>query len=326
MPPPFSPKNLVALWDRAPVEGFTAPNRGMREALGRLGVRRADRQIIPPTRFVARVAAKLTLVRNFARVGDRRLVTLSWASDMSTFPDAYVCESVPWIYDCWGQQWALWEALLRRHRTRLAFFSARQNAEHFAKVIPGLTTHWLPEALDLSLLQPGKPLAQRTQHVFEMGRRLAAVHEKIREPLKAAGKSHVYQVGPRTHKVIPGLDNLYKTLGDTATMVCYPKVMTHPDGAGGVETLTQRYIESIGSGALAVGYCPAELKELFGFNPMVDLSTTDPAGHLLDILANLESYQPLVDKSLARVKEVGSFDSRARAMLDAIAAFDASPR
>ena len=324
MPTPAD--NLVVLWDRAPIEGFTAPNRGMREALARLGARRADRQVIPLTRFAARFAAKLGLIRNLARLADRRLVMLSWASDMKAFPDSYICENIPWIYDCWGQQWPRWEALLRRHRTRLAFFSARQNAEYFAKAIPGLTTHWLPEALDLTLLRPGKPLIERTQHVFEMGRRLASIHDKIRDPLKAEAKSHIYQIDPRRHNVIPGLDNLYASLGDSATMICYPKVMSHPDGAGGVETLTQRYIESIGSGALTIGHCPAELQDLFGFNPVIELSTTDPAGHLLDVLANLASYQPLIDKSLARVKEVGSFDIRAKSMLEAISAFDAANR
>lgn len=320
-PSPAAPDEFVIMWRDDPVLGWTALQRGMQEALARLGIPRIRRQ---PTQWIRTFAgglAKTGLVRNVARVGRRRLVTLSWASDGPVVPDGVWCEIVPWLYDCWEPNWPRWERMLRRQRVRRAFFTARPAAEHFARAIPGLATHWLPECQEMGLLRPGKPLAERGIHVLEMGRRFRAVHERIREPLEKAGKVHVYDKGAHG-SAVPGLAALYERMGDSAVMMCYPKSMTHPDGAGKVETVTQRYLEALGSGCLPVGYCPAELKDLMGYDPVVALSDDDPAAHLLDVLTRLGEFQPMVDRSLARVREVGNFDVRAREMLAKIRAFD----
>lgn len=315
--------DLVVLSRGDAVHGWTALNRGMRDALVRQGVPHVVRQRSEIAMKAAAAVGKLDVVRRIAPIGRRRLVTLSWGSDAAAIPDLLWCEIVPWIYDCWGPQFARFESMLQRNRIRLAFFSARSAGEHFAKLIPGLTTRWLPECMDLSLLSPSKPLAERSVHVLEMGRRVAAVHEKIRAPLEKAGKVHLYD---KAHhgSAIPGLAALYERMGDSAVVTCFPKSVSHPDGAGGVETVTQRYFETIGSGSLAVGYCPKELNDLFGFNPVIELSTSDPAGHMLEILGSLPAYQAHADRALARVKEVGGFDVRAAEMLRMIDEFDAA--
>ncbi len=314
--------DLVVPWSEVAQEGWAALPRGMRAALLRQGVREVSRQGSGLSRKVARVCKKAKLMRRVATLGKRRLVTLSWASDVPAFPDAFWCEIVPWCFDTWGQDWPEWEALLRRHRVRLAFFTARAAAEHFAKQIPGLQTHWLPEAQNLSLLKPSKKLVERSVHVFEMGRKMQQVHDKIREPLKAAGKKHLFDEPGKHATAIPTLDLLYETMGDSAIVMCYPKSMTSPQGSGGVETVTQRYLETMGSGSLVVGHCPKELEDLFGFNPVVELSPEDPAKHMLEILGSLEKYQPLVDRARVKVNEMGGFDPRAAEMLRLIDEFD----
>ena len=314
--------DLMIPWCGAALEGWAALPRGMRAALMRRGVPEVLRQRTGLARRAARAMKKMRLMRRLGTLGKRRLVTLSWASDAPAFPDAFWCELVPWIFDCWGPEYPEWEALLRRHRVRLAFFTARTSAEHFAKTIPGLRTHWLPEAQELSLLRPSKKLVERSVQVFEMGRKMQQVHEKIREPLRQAGKKHLFDAPGKHASVIPTLDLLYQTMGDSAIVMCYPKAMTNPAGAGGVETLTQRYLETMGSGALVVGHCPKELEDLFGFNPVVELSADDPAKHLLEILGSLDKYQDLADRARAKVNEVGGFDPRAAEMLRLIDEFD----
>lgn len=316
---------LVILWRDDEVEGWTALQRGMQEALLRLGVPAVHRQRSDAMRRFARLLSRAGLVRRVAPLGKRRLVTLAWRSDGPAFPDAYWCELVPWIYDCWGPNFDEWERLLRRNRVRLAFFTARAAAEHFARKVPGLTTRWLPECHELRLLSPSLPLRDRPVHVLELGRRLASVHDGIRGPLERAGKQHLYDKGSHA-SAVPGLDALYKKMGESAVVVCYPKARTHPEGAGGVETVTQRYFETLGSGCLAVGQCPAELRDLYGFDPVIALRESDPGAHMLEILADLGSYQAHVDRCLARTREVGHFDIRAKQMLDAIAAYDNGAR
>ena len=65
-------------------------------------------------------------------------------------------------------------------------------------------------------------------------------------------------------------------------------------------------------------YSPKELEDLFGFNPVVELSSEDPARHMLEILGSLEKYQPLADRARAKVNEMGGFDPRAAEMLRVI--------
>lgn len=314
-------KAVTVNWVGGKAQGWTALQLGMVKALGRAGVPVIERERGKLGLRMAQVMRKTGLARRFVRLGKPRLVTISWASEVPALPDALWCEMVPWIYDCWGQQWDEWAVLLKRHKVRLAFFSARAAAEHFARAVPGLKTHWLPEAMELSLLHPEKPLAERTLHVFEMGRRFAQVHDKIRDPLAQAGKQHAYDPPGKHAGAIPGLDQLYQRMGDAAMIICFPKNMSHPEGAGGVETVTQRYLETIGSGALPVGHCPKELEDLMGFNPCVELSLEDPAGHILSILGDLKSYQPQVDRARAKLQEWGGFDPRAAEMLRVVRGF-----
>lgn len=311
------------LWQDTALEGWTALQHGMQRSLKKLGMPVIRRQRSELSRRLARGIAKAGLVRRFTTVGGRRLVTLTWRNEGPALPDAYWCEIVPWIYDCWPPQHAEWERLLRRNRVSLALFSARAEAEYFARAIPGLDARWLPECHELTTLFPQRPLAQRGVHVLELGRRMPSVHERIREPLAAAGKTHVYDRGPHA-SAVPGLEALYRTMGDAAVVVCYPKSRTNPDAAGGVETVTQRYFETLGSGALAVGHCPAELRDLFGFDPVIALDERDPAGHIRSILDGIASYQAHADRCLARAREVGTCDVRAAEMLRMIAEFDAN--
>jgi hypothetical protein len=313
------------MWQDSRLEGWTALQHGMQRSLQRLGVPVVRRQRSEVARRAARGLAKIGLARRLASLGDRRLVTLTWRNEGPALPDAYWCEIVPWIYDCWPPQFAEWERLLRRHRVRLAFFSARDAAGHFSKAVPGLAAHWLPECHELTSLSPSRPLAERGTHVLELGRRMPAVHERIRDPLAAAGLRHVFDRGPHA-SAIPGLDALYRAMGESAVVICYPKSRTNPESAGGMETVTQRYFETLGSGCLAVGHCPGELRDLYGFDPVVALDEADPAGHLLSILGSLASYQGHVQRCLERTREVGTCDARGAEMLRVIGEFDAKRR
>lgn len=138
----------------------------------------------------------------------------------------------------------------------------------------------------------------------------------------------MYSAGGSEKPIYPTLDSLYQAFADTIISICYPKSITHPHGAqwaahpacaaGTVQTLTQRYFETIGSGALAVGTCPRELSDLFGFNPVIELSLTDPAGHILEILKDPGVYQSHVEKCRVRLTETCTFAHRAKALVDAL--------
>jgi hypothetical protein len=173
----------------------------------------------------------------------------------------------------------------------------------------------LPEACDPSRFDARKPLAARSLTVLELGRKLERVHARIVGPLREAEVAHRFATRGSSTILFPGVDGLYAGLADTAIALCYPKSDTHPDQAGGVETMTQRYLEFIGSGCLAVGRAPRELVDLFGFDPVIALDESDPAGHILAIARDLARWQAHADRCRARLLEVGTFDARAASML-----------
>ncbi len=306
---------IIAVANDEPIEGWTLPPRDFASALGRAGVPLVHQQRSGVARALYRALARAGLLRPISASRGVCIAPIAWANVGPAYPAAFRRELVPWIFDCWGPQFPAWERALRSQRCRLAFFSARAAADHFRNVIPGLDCRWLPEACDPARYSPGTPLHQRAIHVLELGRKHEPVHNAIRGPLEQAGKKHIYSLDGANTVLFSGVEALYAGLGDTAVALCYPKTVTHPAAAGGVETLTQRYFEVMGSGALAVGVSPAELRDLFGFDPVIPIDMRDPAGQLLEILANLHAHQAHADRCRARLLEVGTFDSRARDLL-----------
>jgi hypothetical protein len=114
---------------------------------------------------------------------------------------------------------------------------------------------------------------------------------------------------------------LLEAWGTTKISICFPKTITDPERAGGVETVTFRYFESMAACCLIVGHCPAELEDLFGYNPVIEADMKNPAEQLLSILNNIDRYQSLVAKNHSRMVEVGSWDVRAQTMLSTLLSF-----
>ncbi len=305
---------LVAMNDE-PETGLNLLQKGLQRALVARGVVPVHFQRSAAARRVARLAGKLGLARPlWRRTGPRVVVTVTWASEATLFPVSCFHEVVPFIFDCWPEQFDRWARLLERHRVRLAFFSARDAMAALQRRIPSLDARWLPEACDPSKFHPGKPLAARAIHVTEMGRKHAPVHEALRAGL--SGFRHVFSAKDSSTPIFAGLDDLYRAMGDTVVSICHPRSVTHHAAASErVETMTQRYLETIGCGALAVGQSPAELRDLFGFDPVIALSERDPAGHVRELLRDPAAYQSHADRCLARLAEVGTFEARADTLI-----------
>jgi hypothetical protein len=308
------PQDLWVAMNDEPETGLNLLQKGLQRALAARGVMPVHFQRSAAARRVARLMGKLGLVRPVWRRPPRVVVTVTWASEATLFPASCFHEVVPFIFDCWPEQFDRWEALLRRHRVRLAFFSARDAMAAMQRRLPALDARWLPEACDPSKFHPGMPLAERTIHVMEMGRKHAPVHEALRAGL--GGLRHVFSAKDSSTPIFARLDDLYRAMGDTVVSICHPRSVTHhADATERVETMTQRYLETIGSGALAVGQSPAELRDLFGFDPVIELSKVDPAGHVRDILRDASGYQAHADRCLARLAEVGTFEARADTLI-----------
>ena len=159
------------------------------------------------------------------------------------------------------------------------------------------------------------PLASRSIGVLELGRRHAAFHEQITPVLAGAGIVHLYEK-VRGQVIFPTRSNLVSGFADSRISVCFPQSLTNPARAGRVETATYRYFESMASKCVLVGRCPPELRDMFGYNPVVE---TGDAREVVDILSNIADYQPLVDRNYQRLLEVGTHTARVDTLIRELA-------
>lgn len=269
--------------------------------------------------LIAKALAHTGLTRNLFKLQHKAfLAPLMGPSERRLFPTCYAYESIVHCFDCWPPEYDRWERIFRRHRVETAFFSARQSAEHFQERLPGMTSLRLPEAVDPSNYVAAVPLGERCTDVLELGRSYDRYHEAITPTLASSGAVHHYSEGPRA-LIFPLREELARGLSNSKISVCFPSSITHPERSGSVETVTYRYFESIASNCLVLGSCPSELIDLFGYNPCVEADFSRPSEQIEELLHDIGSWQSFVDHNYERLLQVGTYETRARQLLDALA-------
>lgn len=222
---------------------------------------------------------------------------------------------VPYCWDVFEPGWELWVAGLRPLRPPAVFVTAQQSACVLEESLPDSMVIHLPEATRISRHDAGLRLADRTVGVLELGRRHRTWHDAITRPVQMHSPlPHLYEPEPG-QLVYPDEHALRRGLSNAVISVCFPSSLTHPQRSGRVETMTQRYLESMASGCLLLGHAPAELVDLMGFNPVIEVDWDDPARQVLDILASPDRFQPVADRALSRLQEVGDLSTRVTAAL-----------
>lgn len=156
---------------------------------------------------------------------------------------------------------------------------------------------WVPEGLDPSAYR-ALPPEERDVDVLAMGRRYDVYHSQIVEPLRRDGRHYLYEVN-KGQVIFPARSAFIDGLARSKISICVPSSITHPLRAGGISTMTVRYLQSMAAKCLIVGKAPAELIELFGYNPLIEIDDTDPSGQLLRLLREYPNHQPLIDRNHA---------------------------
>src|SRR6187402_3382551 len=290
----------------------------LRVALLDRGLRSLPDLNLPGLNFARKIVSRCGLQSNF-RMGDSACLGLTgWAGTRAFFPQGYWHEQVLYGIDCWEPQWALWTSRLKRNRVRFAMFSSADSAEYLKGKVPGLLTHWIPEAIaDTEVISAPLPLTERGIDLLEYGRVHASFHDQARMELDHLKRHHVFPGGKHSPSLDP--QGLLAQRRNAKLVVVYPQCDTHPRRAGRVETVTLRYFEGMAAGALLIGRAPRELIDLFGYDPTVTVDVRKNVGHqVLDILSRIEGYQSLVERNLQRVREVGVWSVRADQMIDAL--------
>lgn len=298
-----------------------ALERALRDELGIPSVvnLRSDASI-----FLAKGLARLRFMRSILRRPPTYIVPVHRLAEFNTFPVCWTHRIVPWSFDVWPSAWDRWESMYRRHRVDVAFITARESAQEMQKRRPNMRAIWLPEAADPNEYDPSVPQSRRSIDVLELGRSLAKFHQSVAQSLAKKGVRHVY-AGSLGRTLFPTRQDLIRAMAQTRLNVCFPGTMTHPELFGGLETATYRYFESFASKCVVLGHAPAELIDLFGFNPVIECDLDHAAEQIFGLLDDIDGLQAHADRVHARFLEVGTWQVRARAIADALGIQSRSP-
>ena len=229
-----------------------------------------------------------------------------------TFPSYLQYEIIPFIWDCWPGYFEKVCNWLMRNKVKTAIFTSSQTASLIKQRFPEMNILFVPEGIDTAVYKIGKDLKDRSIDMLFYGR-----------PIDHVVKYHldsniiIYRLGGlKGKKLIHTQNDLCEKLSDSKIVAAFPQSMTAPDRAGDIETLTQRYWENMLSRIVMVGHAPKELTDLIGYNPVIELDREHPNEQILDILAHISDYQPLVDKNRETALKMGSWDIRMKQIME----------
>ena len=245
--------------------------------------------------------------------GRKLLVLTGGRPEYFSWPWCYSYEIVPIVWDCWPRWFPYLVRFVTRNNVKTIFCTSSQTARKLQETVPSVKAVWLPEGIDSKQYPPGPRLTERTTDVLELGRQKRETHDEVLRIAQEHDIKHLYQRGKSL--LFGSLEEMTAGMRNSKIAICYPRCDTHPEFAGDIETLTQRYWECMLSGTLMVGRAPKELIDFCGYNPVVELSV-NVGDQLLGILNHISDYQDLVDKNRRFADVHSSWDSRVNIILE----------
>ena len=226
------------------------------------------------------------------------------------FPDYIYCEIIPLIWDCWPIYFEKTCKWFEKHRVRTAIFTSSQTAERMQERFPEMSILTITEGICIENFEDGEELKSRVISLYEIGSiKRGYFRKKYTEEYKSLF-TKPKEWGFRTQ------EDYKRLLQNSKVTVIFPKSVTEPEKAQGIETLTQRYWECMLSRILMVGHAPKELTDLVGYNPVIEMDMGHDLEQINELLAHIENYQPLVDRNRETALKMGSWDIRMKQVME----------
>ena len=200
-----------------------------------------------------------------------------------------------YLFDAWPARHGNVRNFVETWGVQYAFVSSSQATARLSMLSDRCTFIWTPEGVDPAGYQQ-RSFIEKDIDVLQLGRKYDSHHALITPALETAGKTYLYEK-VKGGIVFPTREEFVIGLARSKISICFPSSMTHPERSGDVETMTTRYLQSMISKCLVLGHAPAEMVELFGYNPVIEADMSDPGGQILEILSSYKSYLPLVEKN-----------------------------
>ena len=204
-------------------------------------------------------------------------------------------DNILYLFDAWPASYGLIGKMVKACNIKLLLISSRESAGYLQKTLKDVYVLWCPEGVR-NCVYRAFDYSQKNIDVIQIGRKYDLWHEKVVEKLKESGVSYVYERVPG-EVIYRKRSDFISGLGRSRISVCFPGSVTHSERSGGLTTMTNRYLQSIASKCLILGIIPDEMKELFGYDPGIEVNMNDPAEQIKEILKNFQNYIPLIEKN-----------------------------
>lgn len=265
--------------------------------------------------FCMRLIRKLSSILIFLPHKDKNIIIPSSGGSLryDCIP-YYRYNIIPFLWDVWPDNLELLFNDIKRLKIKMAFVTSKQNRELIEKTT-GIRCYYIPEGIDVTDYNRGEDLINRNIDLYELGRQHPEYHNVIlslkdKHFFKGYYANEYDKYGNLQGLAFATAGQLLQNINKIKIVVCFPQCDTHPQRAGNIETLTQRYWECMLSGNLIIGRAPKELIELVGYNPVVDIDWNAPEEQLKDVLRNISDYQDLVDENYKVALKFASWDDR----------------
>lgn len=231
----------------------------------------------------------------------------------SSLPYLFQGDIIPMLWDCWPSAWKRLERDLRLLHCKLCFITASDVGKEFARRLPGVKFVHIPEGVDITDYQAGKPLAERGIDVYELGQKHKYFHKKLMDGRLEDCCKFIYNPQNPDKGALMMFEDwstFTQKVADSKIVISFPLCMRNTREDGGIDTLTMRFWEGMLSRCIIVGHCPQELMDLIGYNPVIEADFVDPCSQIRHILNHLEDYQELVNRNRAVALEHAPWEKR----------------
>ncbi len=205
-----------------------------------------------------------------------------------------------YLFDAWQPQFPKIKNMIENLKIDVVFFTYRQSCEYFRKTLPKIKCFWVPEGISFNEYY-AMPYSQKDIDILHLGRKFDIYHNKILNFCSEINLKYFYEK-ERGKIIFPQRTEFIKGLARSKISICVPSSVTHPLRSGYISGLTQRYLQSMASKCLILGYIPEDIKYLFDYNPIVEIDIHNPEKQIIDILDNYHEYIPLIEKNYSEVK------------------------
>jgi hypothetical protein len=225
-------------------------------------------------------------------------------------------DNLLYLFDAWTETYGTIQKIVKAYNIEVLFITSKESTANLQALLPDTYVIWCPEGYKAETYK-AFDYPRKDIDVLQMGRKYDLWHYQVVDKLLESGISYLYEK-TKGEVVFKSRADFIDGLGRSKISVCFPKSLTHNNEANGITTMTNRYLQSFASKCLVLGTTPDEMKELFGYDPVLPVDMTDPAGQIVEILKNYNGYTPLIEKNYNECLKNHTWHNRWMKILDII--------